>query len=426
MSFIHLQGKTLLLVSVGSTKKRFILECMKELGLRVVALQDQHAAWAEEYVSDWIIVPKGEPIESVLKQIRHYCEEHRIVLDGAITFWEEEVPLLAKICEAFGLIGNSYQAALNTRSKFAMQELLRKHGEPAMKQYLLKSEDDLEEAMKTVGFPAVMKPLYGADSLSVVYVNSPEEARRVYKFILNGFTFPYEKIFKYERGQIVYQEYIPGIEFSVECAIQNGVPIVAGIQEKTSMQMPFFVETGSIASPRISFEERKILENEAKAAVVAMGVMNSLAHVELKLMPNGTPQIIEVGSRMGGDYIYSITKTTTGFDLVKAGCEIALGIPVSERRLEYPCVGYAKDIIPQQSGVVIEMVGFEKLAKNSSVVDYSIFISPGDTLFTPPQGFDTAGWILVKGKTYADVEKRMDEIMRELTIRVKEPLLAKI
>lgn len=245
MAISNLSGKTILLVSIGSIKKRFILKLMHELGLRVVVLHDQRVEWAEEFVSDWVLASYGELSETVLKRIEQYCTSQQIKLDGAITFWEEEVPLLAQICERFGLVGNSFQTALNTRSKFVMQELVRSHGQSDMRQHLLKSEADLEEAIRKVGFPAVMKPLYGADSLSVVYANSPEEARKVYKFVLESFTAPYEKIFRYERGHVVYQQYIPGVEFSLECYIQNGVPRVAGILQKDPMELPFFIETGT-------------------------------------------------------------------------------------------------------------------------------------------------------------------------------------
>jgi biotin carboxylase len=418
-SSMNLQGKTILLVSIGSIKKRFILKRMHELGLKIVVLHDQRVEWASTFVSAWVLASYGESVEVVLDRIAETCASQNIQLDGAITFWEEEVPLLAYICERFGLIGNSLPVALNTRSKFAMQELVGADSVTPMRQHLLKSEQDLEEAIRTVGFPAVMKPLYGADSLSVVYVNSPEEARKMYKFVLESFTAPYEKIYKYEKDLVVYQEYIPGMEFSLECVIQNGVPRVAGILQKDPMELPFFIETGDVCPAQISPKECEVLANEAKRALVAVGVQNSIAHVELKLMPDGTPHLIEVASRMGGDSIYSFIKFTYGFDLVKAGCEIAMGVPLSEQSHASMAVYYDKYIVPKKSGVVVEMKGFETIADDPLVVDHCIFVKLGSELKVAPKGFDTAGWIMVKANSYQEAQKIMGEIMGGLTLTVK-------
>lgn len=171
--------------------------------------------------------------------------------------------------------------------------------------------------------------------------------------------------------------------------------------------------------PQISPEAWDALEAEAKAALVALGVQNSIAHVELKLTSDGAPHLIEVASRMGGDSIYSFTKFTYGFDLIKAGCEIALGVPVSEKPQKPTAVYYDKYIIPKQSGVVTEMSGFETIPQHPSVVDYCIFVQPGSELKVAPKGFDTAGWIMVKADTYEEAQKTMEEIMGGLTLTVK-------
>jgi biotin carboxylase len=419
---IPLHGRKILLVNIGSPKKTFILRRMKELGLRVVALHTERTAWAEPFIEDWLIVGDSEDASEIVDHIRAYQSAHADApIEGAITFWEEEVPLLARICEEFGFTGNSLQTGLNTRSKFVMQELLKAHGRNAIRQQLLRSEKDLARAMETVGFPAIMKPLYGSDSLFVVYVESPEEARKVYEYLRKEYKHhPYELLYKYENGLFVYQEFIEGTEFSVECYAQNAEPHVVGVHEKTSMQLPYFIETGDIAPPRVSDEQRQLLEEEAKAALIAVGVTNSLSHIEMKMSPRG-PQVIEIASRMGGDDIFSSVLEAYDFDMVRTGCEIALGIPVSGRPASAPKCTFAKYFIPTRSGNIIAMDGFSDLKDNRDVVDFHIAKSIGETIQVPPDGYEVAGWALVSGETHDETQKKMNDLFSTLKIGIELP-----
>jgi carnosine synthase len=411
-----LKGKTILLVSTGSERKKFILERMRELGLRIVVLDDHLEPWASTLIDACILIPQGTPLEIVLKKVKNECLSHGV--EGAITFWEEEIPLLAHICAACGFAGNSVETALRTRSKFLMQETFRKHRLPAIRECIVRNEEDLNRAMATIGFPAVLKPLFGSDSLSVIRVDNPPEARMAYDYVQENFTMPYEKLYQYERGEFVYQTFIAGTEFSVECYCQNGECRVAGIHEKTPMRPPFFVETGDYVPPRISDDQRCSLEGATIAGLRALGVTNSLAHVEVKWSPTG-PQIIEAASRMGGDYTYHAVKTVHDFDLVRAGCEIALGIPVQERPTPPGKFLVAKYFIPQVSGVISRMGSVNLLHSLPGVKDFYIASKTGEAILVPPSGFDNVGWVTVEGNSLEDAERNLAHVFRTFPLHVR-------
>ncbi len=414
-----LSGRSILLVNIGSEKKAFIPRLMKEAGLRVVVLHTEVAEWAQPYVDEWILVPEKAPQELILRTLREAFGKMKNPPEGAITFWEEEIPLHAKICEEFGFIGNSVQTAFQTRSKFAMHETFRQKGCNAVKQKMLKSKEDLHEAMRTVGFPAIMKPLFGSDSLYVVYIKNALEAIEQYNYISKNYLeHPYEGMEKVDCDTLVYQEYVDGTEFSVECYIQNGVPNIACVHEKTKMQLPFFVETGDITPPRVSPEVRTAIEDQTKRALVALGVRDSLAHVEIKMNSLGIPLVIEIASRMGGDDIFSSVLASSSFNMVKAGCEIAMGVPVSERLSPTPLAAYAKYFIPQVSGTITAMEGFKELRNQPDVADLFIGKSVGDSIEVPPDGYEVAGWVLVTGETPTAVVQRMENLFQTLCLEV--------
>lgn len=414
-----LEGLSILLVNIGSEKKAFIPRIMKGMGLRVVVLHTEIAPWAEPYVDEWIIVPEKAPQESIMQILRGSFARMKNPPKGAITFWEEEIPLHAKICEEFGFIGNSVETAFNTRSKFAMHEILGQKRCNAVRQKMIRSHGDLYDAMATVGFPAIMKPLFGSDSLYVVYVQNALQAMEQYNYISKSYTeHPYEGMQKVECGTFVYQEYVDGTEFSVECVIQNSAPRVICVHEKTKMQLPFFVETGDITPPRVPEEARRAIEEETMKALVAVGVKDSLAHVEIKMNSRG-PQVIEIASRMGGDDIFSSVLASTGFNMVRAGCEIAFGKKISQVPYAVQKAAYAKYFIPKVSGTITVMEGFEELRHQPDVFDLYVGNRVGDAIAVPPDGYEVAGWVLAVGETTSSVVRRMDELFNNLHLEVK-------
>lgn len=94
---------------------------------------------------------------------------------GICTFCELSVPMVARLAEELGLPGPSANAIDMARNKYKTRACMTKAGLPTPSNYLVKSEEDLDEAIRTVGFPSVLKPINGAASLGVKKVLSAEE-----------------------------------------------------------------------------------------------------------------------------------------------------------------------------------------------------------------------------------------------------------
>ena len=62
-------------------------------------------------------------------------------------------------------------------------------------------------------------------------------------------------------------------------------------------------------------------------ALNALGITNGASHSEYKITEDGDIYVIEIGGRMGGDFIGSdLVRLSTGYDFVKGVIEVALGI----------------------------------------------------------------------------------------------------
>ena len=411
-----LNGKTLLFVNSGGKKKRFTLENARRLGAHIVLLGPDMDV-PKKLVDHYIQVDNYNHVE-VIEKLQLFLESNPdVFIDGAITFWEDDVPLLARLCEHFGFIGNTYQASISTRNKYEMRKRLRETGLGNPEFHLLQSKEDLDDAMHFIGFPAVMKPVWGADSQFVVMVKDEEEAYATYDYLLKNCNEQYDPIFKYNENQFLYEEYLEGTEVSLECYSQFGIPHVLGINEKQPIRPPYFIEFGDIAPARLTEDIEQAVVKLAESSLIALGVQNSLSHIEIKITPNG-PKIIEVASRMGGDDIYLNVKTVWGVDMLKIGFQLACGQTIELKKREAHDIVICRYFIPEYSGIITNISGIKELKEMKNVLDLVVSKDVGDAVLVPPEGYENMGWIVTKGRSYQEAETVMDRAIKKLEINV--------
>ena len=407
---------TVLLINIGEITERFILEGMKKLCGRVIAVnRDQRIP--RRLVDHFIKADTRNHLEIIEKVQAFKDENPSIKIDGAVCFWEEDIPAHARVVEHFKLIGNSYRAAINTRNKYEMRRRFKSTGLGSPEFYLVKNHRDLAKAIAEIGFPAVMKPVWGSDSEFVVLVRDEEEARTTLDYLIKNATEEFSSILRFNSGSFLYEEYVDGVEMSLECFSQYGIPHVVGINEKAPVTPPYFIECGDFVPARLTRSQADEVTKLAESSLIALGVQNSVAHIELKWSSKG-PKIIEVASRMGGDDIHLYTKHVWGEDLIKIALQVACGIQVDVKREEPQECIIGKYFIPPGSGIVTNITGIQEAKKNKNVLNVVIKKDVGDTVLSPPEGYENIGWVVTRGKSYEEAQRYMDEVFNDLDINV--------
>lgn len=411
---LQLAGKRILVVNSGGIRERFILQRLKKSGLSVVLLHKEKN-WAQPYVDSWILADTYNHMESV-EAVRTFVSNGGEKIDGAITFYEDDVPLLARLCAEFKWIGNTYNTALHTRDKWRMQERLRACGLPAIGEKLLKTKADLEEAILSIGFPAVMKPLWGCDSQFVLYIDNADDARNAYQYLMKTCTPDYDPVYKFNKKLFVYQEFIDGPEFSLECYSQYGVPHVIGMHEKRPKKLPYFLESGDYLPPRVDTNVQDAVRRMTESALIILGVRDSLAHAEVKWTSAG-PRVVEIASRMGGDDTWENILNVYGQDLIEIGCAVALGdhVPIDVVAPKQFLVSHF--FLPEQSGVVTKIRGMEDVKKEKNISAF-FMKDVGDAVLAPPDGYESIGWVSVTGLSFDAAERALADFLRRVTIEV--------
>jgi D-alanine-D-alanine ligase len=409
-----LKGKSLLLISSPSPEKRFIFQRLKSLGPKLILLSSE-PSWASRYADAFLEVPSFDSAESLAK-VEEYLKENK--LDGALTFWENAVPLCATLCERFGWPGHSVQAANNARNKLLTRKALEsaKLFKYSPEWAQLKSVKDLEREAPRIGFPLVLKPAWGVKSQFVVRLDNLEEAKHAFEYIKANMTPAFDSI--YASGtEIVAEGYMDGAEIDVDMLVQNGELKFYSFCDNFPTKEPFFVETGDAMPSRHEDSDLDAVLKMAKEVVKALGLTNGALHLEAKICAAG-PKLVELNARMGGDYLHDWIKTVWNTDFIEEAAKIAAGLPCAPKKLKEPKIHLvSKYLIAPHSGVIAGLSVPAKL-DDKKVHDVTLQKEPGDAALVPPEGFESIGWVVGEGNTYAEAEENLDEALHGITMQI--------
>lgn len=285
-----------------------LVEKAKEMGLRVICF-----AWAEGAVcAD--ISDKFYPISIVEKErILQVCQAERI--DGICTIASDvAAPTVAFVAQEMHLKGNDYLAAMRANNKYQMRKAFSKA--QILCPRFAKISSLVEADFSSWLFPLIVKPCDRSGSLGVSLVRNAEELN-------DGIKHALDCSFKQEA---IVEEYIEGREISVEFISFNGRHYPLAITDKVTTGSPHFVELEHHQPAGLSSLQYEIINAETKRALDALGITEGASHTEYRINGNDDIYIIELGARMGGDFIGSdLVRLSTGYDFLKGVIEVALG-----------------------------------------------------------------------------------------------------
>lgn len=309
----------------------------KELGYYIIGI-----AWAEGAVCKQYC-DKFYPISFKEKdEVLRVCREEKV--NGITSFsLESALPTVVYVAQAMGLVSNTEECVRLTETKFAQRQAFEKNGIPVPKYVMVEDESRLEEL--DIRYPIIVKPLDSGGSQGITKLDSKE-----------GLVEAYHMAADHSRThRVIIEEFVDGREFSVESLSHNGKHYILQITDKVTSGAPHFIEMQhhqpADISPNIAEEIKAIVGK----ALSALKIENSPSHTEIKLNSQGELYIIEIGARMGGDFITSdLVRLSTGYDMVKGAIELAVGKFKAPKMgvVEYSGVYFYSTLAPQVGDVI--------------------------------------------------------------------------
>ena len=305
-----------------------LVEKAKEMGLEVHCF-----AWEEGAVCK-DIADHFYPISIIEKEeILSICQ--KVGINGICTIASDvAAPTVAYVAEKMGLVGNSYESSVRANNKYLMRESFSKANVPCPK-YMVATPNTLNtpavlDGLRDFQYPIIIKPSDRSGSLGVSKICTPGE---YYPAIKQAMDFSF-------RHEAMIEEFIDGREISVEFISYQGHHYPLQITDKVTTGAPHFVELEHHQPSSLSKDMYEKIYSITERALNALGITNGASHSEYKITQTGRIAIMEIGARMGGDFIGSdLVRLSTGYDFLKGVIEVALGEFVEPQITDHKCSG---------------------------------------------------------------------------------------
>jgi len=394
--------KTLFVLAAGPLQLPAITVA-KRLGLRVVAADGDPNApgLALADVAHVVNITDPEVCLRVAKSER---------VDGVIHICSEvAMASLGLVNRELGLHGVNPDTVVRATNKEHMRRAFELGGAPSPQSIAVTTDNEALAAAQTIGSALIVKPSRNSGSRGITHLSAGSDPER----ILAAFRRALAE--SRDRSALI-EHYVEGPEFSVEALVWNGRIEILAITDKLTTGKPYFVEMGHSQPTQLGTCEASAVRRAAVRGIRALGLDGCAAHAEIKLAVDG-PYIMEIGARLGGDFITTeLVPRSTGIDMVAAAIRLCLGEEPDLRPM-HPPQGAAIRYLAPPPGTVKRIEGVMEARGLPGVKIVDVYVVPGDHIETVDSSLARAGHVIAEGPTAEEavinVERAMDAILVE-------------
>gem|GEM_PF-646077 len=350
-----------------------------------------------------------------------FCHAGHVSRDGKV------IDVVANTCEKLGFPYSPAEALMACNNKFLMREKLKEHNIKSTRYVLCHDIKDALEQARNIGYPLIFKPPFGAGSAFVKKCHTKEELSNHYALFINNhdqssmadfygsehkIRIRGKPINHYIPGRtVLLEEYIEGIEGTVECVVHDGTVSPILINEKLILtQKSGTILENLLICPAVSFSSKEIqlIKQYAIDCIRALGLKNDIVHLEFRLDKNG-PAIIEINPRLGGLYVDAAFKTIVGIDPYDLYLSMLLRKPQIdtlvkngiERAKNYNQHFAMMVIYPEKSGYFTGFNNLDYLENNILFSKYDTFPAGHHINAEVEENYLLKCWVRVVDKTHA-------------------------
>lgn len=248
------------------------------------------------------------------EQILNLCK--KINIDGIVSIASDvAVPTVNYVASNLKLIGNSDSDSEASTNKYYMRERFKQNA-VSSPQFLRINKEFSFTNEGSLKYPLIVKPVDRSGSRGVQKATTfCELSSAIDRARKESFT-----------DECIVEEYIEGVEVSVESISWEGKHFVLAITDKETTGEPYFVEIAHHQPSMLNMDIQERIKLETFRALNALNIKYGASHSEFMITSTGSIYVIEVGARMGGDFIGSdLVFLSTGYNFIKAVIDVSIG-----------------------------------------------------------------------------------------------------
>ena len=377
---MSLRGKTVCIVGGGGHASRAKFQMYKEMGLRIVLIDEWPTSAVRDLIWEYVIVPtlgdhskdeeNAKLAVEALKKVAG-LEDPAAVISGVTCIYDPCVVVGSWIARMLGKHGNNPTDHEIAKDKYKLGKKLVDYGNgtgvvapPKLfiaGAIVVTTEEEVEKALSgptaTMTLPVVLKNTHGMCGIGVKLVRTVAEAKREFTAMRRALI---DEISKDSSGlsfesSMFLMEYLDGTEHDVDIVMHNGELLCACVTDNGPTRLPYFNESSACMPSQRHKDEVASLVAGAHQCCRIAGLHSGVFNVEMKYTSSG-PRLIEINARIGGFYLTDWCIRVNNVHLLRCVIQIACNIrPALEAVFPTPrCTMAGLQLYPSQHGEALK------------------------------------------------------------------------
>ena len=232
------------------------------------------------------------------------------------------VPTAAHVASELGLCGIPLARARSLTSKLLFRELLAREGLPVPRFQALLPDATFDSLPELAAFPMIIKPEGSSGSKGIFIVRTPEE---VLARLPETMSFsPFKRA--------ILEQLIEGRQGTCEGIVLDGKIVFSLMTDRETAPPPFVATAGHFVPSTMGTVENERALAQIAAILALHEVKSSPFDCDFVIAKDGTPYLLELTPRLGGNSLTSLVRTATGIDLADVAVRLACRSPVTLAR----------------------------------------------------------------------------------------------
>ncbi|OHD17253.1 MAG: hypothetical protein A2Y34_18460 [Spirochaetes bacterium GWC1_27_15] len=397
--------KNLMIIGAGLLQVPAI-QIANELGLKTIVTDYNDNAPGMK-IADFPIVMSTRDVDGTVRIAKEFNK--KVKIDGVITVGTDASMTVAAVANALNLPGIEFKNAEAASNKVKMRERFADHNVPIPKFVKCWSFLDLQNAVKNLGLPLVIKPADNMGARGVMKIESEEVLEYAFTNAKTGSP----------SGELIVEEYMAGPELSIDALVYNNEIHITGVADRLIEREPYFIEIGHVMPSNLPEELLQDGIEVFKKGIRALGINIGAAKGDIKITKTGA-KVGEIAARLSGGFMSAYTYPySSGVNLIHNAIDIALGFPPHNLTPTRNWVSIEKAIIPQ-SGIVKEISGINETLAIPGVKNIFLHINEGDEIKEPTSNVEKAGNFIVLKETREEaleVIRKVEQTIKIITTK---------
>ena len=291
-----------------------------------------------------------------------------------------------------------FESVVTLQNKDRFRAFLANNGfnVPISKGY--SSFEELKKDKNCWCFPVIVKPTDSAGSKGVNKANRFDDLEEAYYIARNHS----------HSGRVIVEQFIEkqGCSSDSDCFLENGVLSFVSFSAQRFDLAADNPYTPSAYTWPSTFSEQQMayLKGEIQRLLSLLRMRTGVYNIETRIGLDGTPYIMEVTPRGGGNRLSEVIRYATGVDLITACVRDCVGDSIDSVIEQADFSDYwAEIILHSDSSGYFKSISIDKRIERC-IVDYDLWVRKGDLVRSFNGANDAIGTIILKSSDREELE----------------------